>query len=55
MHTIDRHDLEVDPNEEQMQLRRVSGFFRGEWLNLWPVWVLGVIMVAIILWLAFRL
>jgi hypothetical protein len=55
MRTIDNHDLQVDPEEERTQLRRVSGFFRGEWLNLWPVWVLGIVMFVIILWLALRL
>jgi hypothetical protein len=55
MHSVEHHNLQVDPDEDQMQLQRVSSFFRGEWLNLWPVWILGVIMFVVILWMAFRL
>ncbi|HEU0113548.1 MAG TPA: hypothetical protein VFQ80_02690 [Thermomicrobiales bacterium] len=54
MYPVERHNSQLDPDEDRMQLQRVSGFFRGEWSNLWPVWVLGVIMFVIILWLAFR-
>lgn len=54
MHTIDNRNLDIDPDEEGAQLHHVSGFFRGEWLTLWPVWILGMIMFVLILWFAFR-
>jgi hypothetical protein len=37
-----------DPNEEREQISSPGGFLQGEWRNLWPVWTLGVIFVALI-------
>ncbi|HEX5498490.1 MAG TPA: hypothetical protein VFX03_04650 [Thermomicrobiales bacterium] len=50
MQAVERHHLQIDPEEDRTQLQRPSSFFRGEWINLWPVWILGVIEVVVILW-----
>jgi hypothetical protein len=39
-----------DDDEAQDNIATFRGFLKGEWVALWPAWVLFLAMVAVIVW-----
>lgn len=39
-----------DEVQEGENVNSIGAFFRGEWMTLWPVFLIGLIAVAVIVW-----
>jgi hypothetical protein len=53
--TVIKRDAEsvsgqFEGDEAQDNIATFRGFLKGEWMALWPAWVLLLAMVAVILW-----